>query len=59
MFSQPTRLPLQHSLYNFPRNLAPDFTHYLSERPELTSHRGKPKKAKTNERKLSYENKIN
>ena len=23
---------------NFPRNLAPDFTHYISERPEMTSH---------------------
>jgi hypothetical protein len=26
-------------LYNFPRNLAPDFTHYLSERPEMTPSR--------------------
>src|SRR5205823_2885070 len=32
---------------NFPRNLASDFTHYLSERPEMTSHGGKPRKAKT------------
>ena len=31
------------------------FYGYLSERPEMTSHGGKPRKAKNNERKLSYE----
>ena len=36
---------------NFPRNLAPDFTHYLSERPETTSHDEESKKAKTTELK--------
>jgi hypothetical protein len=43
------------NLPNFPRNLVPDFTHYLSERPEMTSHSGKPRKAKTMKGKLSYE----
>ena len=32
---------------HFPRNLTPDFTHYLSERPKMTSNGGKPRKAKT------------
>jgi hypothetical protein len=31
---------------HFPRNLAPDFLQYMVERPEVTSHEGKPKKAK-------------
>jgi len=31
----------------FLRNLAPDFLQYISERPEMTSHDGKSKKAKT------------
>jgi hypothetical protein len=35
----------------FPRNLAPDFTHYLSERPELTSHDEEARKAKTTKEK--------
>jgi len=39
----------------FPRNLTPDFLQYISERPELTSHGGKSKKAKTTKRKLKYE----
>jgi hypothetical protein len=33
---------------NFPRNLAPDFTHYFSERPEVTSHRGESKEGQKN-----------
>ena len=39
----------------FLRNAPANFTEYLSERPEMTSHGGKPRKAKNNERKLSYE----
>ena len=32
VFSQPARLPLHHGdRYNFPRNLARDFTHYFSD----------------------------
>src|SRR5947207_14067189 len=31
---------------NFPRNARPDFTEYLSERPEMSSHGEKPRKAK-------------
>jgi hypothetical protein len=59
---------------NFPRNLAPDFTHYLSERPEMTSpwHAGASAKAarrglkegqnnseQLKERDNTYEDKIN
>jgi len=32
--------------YNFPRNSRPNFAQYKSERPELTSHDEKSKKAK-------------
>jgi hypothetical protein len=43
-------------LCNFPRNLAPDFLQYMAERPEMTSHDGMSKKAKTtNKMKLKYE----
>jgi hypothetical protein len=35
---------------NFPRNSQPNFAQYISERPELTSHGEKPKKAKTTKR---------
>jgi len=31
----------------FSRNLAPDFTHYLSERPEMSSQDESSRKAKT------------
>jgi hypothetical protein len=30
-FSQPTRLPLQHSLHTFPRNLSPNFRLYMRD----------------------------
>jgi hypothetical protein len=35
---------------NFPRNLAPEFTHYLSERPEMSSQDESSPKAKTRKR---------
>jgi hypothetical protein len=41
------RNPWLRQIPNIPRNLAPDFTHYLSERPEMTFHGGKPRKTKT------------
>src|SRR6266513_3604928 len=44
---------------NFPRNARPNFTEYLSERPEMTSHDGKSTKAKTTKGNNTYENKIN
>jgi len=31
----------------FPRNLSPDFLQYMGERPQMTFHDGKLKKAKT------------
>jgi hypothetical protein len=34
-------------LYNFPRNLAPDFTQYISERPEMSSQDEESKKVRT------------
>jgi hypothetical protein len=43
------------TLLHFSHNEPPNFTEYISERPEMTSHGGKPRKAKTIERKLSYE----
>jgi len=43
---------------NFPRNLAPDFGQYTREWPEMTSHGGKPRKAKTMKGNNTYENKI-
>jgi hypothetical protein len=43
---------------NFPRNARPNLTEYLSERPEMTSHGGKPRKAKTMKENNTYENKI-
>jgi hypothetical protein len=33
--------------HNFPRNTRPNFAQYISERPEMTFHGGKPKKVKT------------
>jgi hypothetical protein len=35
----------------FPRNLAPDFTHYLSERPEMSSQDESSRKAKPTRKK--------
>jgi len=43
---------------NFPRNAPPNFTEYLSERPEMIPHDEKLKKAKTMKVSNSYENKI-
>jgi len=43
---------------NFPRNARPNFTEYLSERPEMSSHAEKSRKAKTMKVNNSYENKI-
>ena len=40
-------------LRNFPRNLAPAFTHYLSERPEMSSQRREVTEGQNNERKFS------
>ncbi len=40
---------------NFPRNLAPDFTHYMSERPEMTSSKQGVKEGQNNRRKLNHE----
>jgi hypothetical protein len=37
----------------FPRNLAPAFTHYLSERPEMNSQRGEVTDGQNNERKFN------
>jgi hypothetical protein len=37
---------------NFMRNSRRNFAQYISERPELTSHGEKPKKAKTTKGKL-------
>ncbi|PYS69414.1 MAG: hypothetical protein DMF73_14745, partial [Acidobacteria bacterium] len=39
--------PWLASLLHFPRNLAPDFTHYLCEPSEVSSHSEKSRKAKT------------
>ena len=44
---------------NFPRNLAPDFGQYISERLEMISQDEKSPKAKTVKGKNTYENKIN
>ena len=46
------------SFPNFPRNARPNLTEYLSERPEMTSHGRKPRKAKTMKENNTYENKI-
>jgi hypothetical protein len=43
---------------NFPGNAPPNFTEYLSERPEMIPHDEKLKKAKTMEGNNTYENKI-
>ena len=43
---------------NFPRNVRPIFTEYLSERPEMSSHDENSKKAKTTKGNHTYENKI-
>ena len=43
---------------NFPRNARPNFTEYLSERPEMIPHDEKLKKAKTIKGNNTYENKI-
>ena len=37
LFNASNRLAVQPREANFLRNLAPAFTHYLSERPEMTS----------------------
>jgi hypothetical protein len=37
----------------FPRNLAPDFTHYLSEQPGMSSHDEASKKGQNSGRKLN------
>jgi hypothetical protein len=39
-------------MQNFPRNLTPDFTHYLSERPEMSSQRREVTEGQNNQRKL-------
>jgi hypothetical protein len=39
--------PWFRGLPQFSRNLAPQFTHYLNERPDMTSNHEKSKKAKT------------
>jgi hypothetical protein len=43
---------------NFPGNAPPNFTEYLSERPEMIPHDEKLKKAKTIKGNNTYENKI-
>jgi hypothetical protein len=47
---------------DLPRNELPNPAEYVSERPEMTSHSGKPRKAKTMKRKIgkknTYESKI-
>jgi hypothetical protein len=42
----------------FPRNLAPDFTHYLSEQPEMSSHDEASKKGQNNESKIMKQKRI-
>src|SRR2546426_851318 len=37
---------------HFPRKASKNFTQYFSERPKMTSHRGKPNKAKTTKGKI-------
>jgi hypothetical protein len=37
---------------NFPRNLAPDFTHYISERPEMTSSKQGVKEGQKQEKEI-------
>src|SRR5206468_10618169 len=39
-------------LLNLPRNLAPDFTHYISERPEMSSQRREIKESQNKKEKL-------
>jgi hypothetical protein len=46
------------NLLHFLRNARPNPAEYLGERPEMTSHGGKPKKAKTMKGNNTYENKI-
>ncbi len=47
--------PLAHY---FSRNLAPDFTHYLSERPEMSSQNESSRKAKPKqERRIKWHRK--
>ena len=41
-------------LYNFPRNLAPDFTHYLSERPNKTKNKTEDYETKNVVRRASF-----
>jgi len=43
---------------NFLRNLAADFSHYICEQPEMTSHDERSRKAKTRKGNNSYENEI-
>src|SRR5438552_17467187 len=38
---------------NFPHNTRPNLAQYISERPKVTSHHEKPKKAKTDKKKSS------
>jgi hypothetical protein len=52
----PTRPPDLTHFRIFPRNLAPDFTHYFSERPEMSSQDESSPKAKTR-KKNKNENK--
>ena len=45
------------AIYNFPRNLAPDLTHYISERPEMSSQDESSRKAKPTRKKNKMEQK--
>jgi hypothetical protein len=68
IFSQPARLPLQFPvreirlihgrLPDFRRNEPANSAEYLTERPEMTSHGGKPWKAKTMKENNNYEDDI-
>jgi hypothetical protein len=42
----------------FARNVGPNLTEYLSERPEMSSHGEKSRKAKTTKGYNTYEHKI-
>jgi len=51
---QTTHAPFAFSGFlNVPRNLTPNFRLYIRERPEMTSHDEKSKKAKKVKNKLS------
>ena len=57
--SEPFGQPLaSQNFLHFPRNLVSDFTHYLSEQPEMSSPGEKSRKAKTTKGNHTYENKI-